>query len=149
MNRTLVTLMISAIAGMVLTSCRERTDDNLNREILLETVWKGEQFHSATLANVSPLPSDAGEDAEFFYIFRGDGIMNVFAGDEDSGTAHFAEMQPLTSLRYIYTPQNGEIVIEEYGLLLVKEITVERLRLEGIAGSLDLRFHSDINTSLN
>ena len=133
----------------MMTSCRERCDDNLNREILLETVWKGEQFHSATLTSISLLPSAYDDGTEYLYIFGVDGIMNVFAVDEYSGSAaHYTELQPIRSLRYIYTPQNGEIVIEEYGLLLVKEISVEHLLLEGITGSLDLYFHSDINTAV-
>ena len=35
------------------------------------------------------------------------------------------------------------MVIDPYGTFTVREISVERLWLEGVTGSLDLRFHAD------
>ena len=137
MNRTVLSIIIVAIAGVLLTSCRERNDDGLNREILIETVWEGENFHSAT--SVNHLLSD-DDSTEFFYIFGKNGIMDIYPNSDTPNGG-----MPLASLRYIYTPQDNEIVIESFGLLLVKEISVDRLLLEGISGSLDLHFHSDIN----
>lgn len=51
--------------------------------------------------------------------------------------------EPVEQLRYIYTPKAAEMVIDSYGTFTVREISVERLWLEGVTGSLDLRFHAD------
>lgn len=131
---------------MLFCSCKQRNDEGLNREILIATVWEGEQFRSATPVELFTV-DDA--DAEFFYIFGKNGIMNVYPKSETVTSFDDCDSQPVASLRYIYTPKDNEIVIEGYGLLLVKEISVDRLLLEGISGSLDLHFHSDINAVMS
>ena len=143
MKRIVLTIIMAAVAGVLLSSCKERSDDGLNREILIATVWEGEQFQSAT--SVEPF-SYGDLDSEFFYIFGKNGILDVYPKSETIDSFESFDGQSIASLRYIYTPKDGEIVIEGYGLLLVKEISVDRLLLEGISGTLDLRFHSDINS---
>lgn len=122
-------LMAMALVSLVTLSCTNNSDDNVNREILWSTVWKGQCFQPF---------SQQGQDEECLYIFGGNGIMRVYSVDNGI-PGHSKE-----DLRYIYTPQAAEIVIESYGLFSVKEITVDRLLLEGSRGTLDLRFYGDI-----
>lgn len=126
------TLITAALVSLAAVSCMERGDDKINREILLATVWEGECFQPAIVQQ------EGDPEMECLYVFEGDGILNVYL--QSTGVTG----RPLQNLRYIYTPQAAEMVIEEYGLFTVKEISVDRLLLEGAAGKLDLHFYGDI-----
>ena len=93
-------------------------------EILLSTEWCGERFTPDIQQNT--VPERDAEYALFLYIFGEDGILSVFAA-EGEGTAS----EPVEQLRYIYTPKAAEMVIDSYGTFTVREISVERLWLEG------------------
>lgn len=121
---------------MMAAGCTSRDDGRVNMEILLSTVWCGERFTPDIQQNT--VPERDAESVLFLYIFGEDGILSVFAA-EGEGTAS----EPVEQLRYIYTPKAAEMVIDSYGTFTVREISVERLWLEGVTGSLDLRFHAD------
>lgn len=125
-----------AAVCMMAAGCTSKDDGRVNMEILLSTVWCGERFTPDIQQNT--VPERDAESALFLYIFGEDGILSVFAA-EGEGTAS----EPVEQLRYIYTPKAAEMVIDSYGTFTVREISVERLWLEGVTGSLDLRFHAD------
>lgn len=118
----------AALVSILTLSCTEKSDDKVNREILWSTVWRGERFQPS---------AGQEEEADRLYVFGADGMVKIYP--ESEGVAG----EPVLSLRYIYTSQAAEMVIEDYGLFSVKEITVDRLLLEGSPGTLDLRFYSD------
>jgi hypothetical protein len=115
--------------------CAPSDSERVNREILLSTVWCGQQFVPRTQG---PLPEEATERR--LYIFGENGILSVLAEEAGPGS------EAVEELRYIYTPQAAEMVIDTYGSFVVREISVERLWLEGIYGTLDLHFYADTET---
>lgn len=119
-------LIIAATLSLAAVCCTEKDDDRVNREILVSTVWLGERFGESSV--------EAEEGAMYLYVFGSDGIMSLFP--ESAGTEGVAAEE----LRYIYTPSADEMVIERYGNFAVREISVDRLCLEGSSGVLDLVF---------
>lgn len=127
---------ITAAATCILAvGCTDSNDDRVNREILLSTVWYGERFLPETEPDAVP-DEETGPD-ECLFVFGEDGILSVFGLPEGTGS------EPLDELRYIYTAGSGEMVIDSYGVFTVREISVERLLMEGVSGTLDLRFYAD------
>lgn len=125
-----IKIAIIAAASLLTISCVEGNDEKINREILWSTVWEGERFQAAS-------QHEDGTAEKCLYVFAEDGILGVYP--TDSGI----DVEPLHSMRYIYTPRSAEMVIESYGLFAIKEISVDRLLLEGAPGKLDLRFYGD------
>lgn len=123
--------IILAVVCLLVTGCSLVSDDRVNREILVSTVWYGERFvHS------NPLPQGGVEDGIMLYVFGGDGILSIYP--EVSGTGG----EPSERHRYIYTPSMDEMVIEDYGMFSVSVIDVDRILLEGSSGTIDLYFYA-------
>lgn len=123
--------IILAVACLLATGCSLVSDDRVNREILVSTVWHGERFVSS-----NPLPQGGVEDEAMLYVFGSNGVLSIYP--EISGTGG----EPLENHRYIYTPSMGEMVIEDYGVFSVSVIDVDRILLEGSSGTLDLYFYA-------
>lgn len=123
--------IILAVMCLLATGCSLMSDDRVNREILLSTVWRGERF-----VPKEPLPQDYMADESMLYVFGSNGILYIYP--EISGT----DGEPSESHRYIYTPSMDEMVIEDYGMFSVSIIDVDRMLLEGSSGTIDLYFYA-------
>ena len=123
--------IILAVVCLLATGCSLVSDDRVNREILVSTVWYGERFVSS-----NPLPQGGVEDEAMLYVFGSNGVLSIYP--EISGTGG----EPLENHRYIYTPSMGEMVIEDYGVFSVSVMDVDRILKEESSGTLNLYFYA-------
>ncbi len=123
-----------AVACLMMAGCVARDMYTVNKEILVSTVWCGDRFVPAGAA----VPADEWRGSRFLYVFGTNGVLSVYP--ESSGIAEGGDA--VAMLRYIYTPEDDRLVIDSYGVFTVKELSVDRLRLEGDSGVLDLSFYA-------
>lgn len=112
------------------------TDENeLNREILVSTVWRSNSFpvDESRILNLSV--DTETKNTDLLYVFDENGSMSVYPVADEV-------CEPIEKLRYIYSPQRAEMVIEKYGVFKVSHIEVESIVLEGTRGRIDLYFYA-------
>lgn len=132
MFRTLK-IMAVALVGLMMAGCTASDMYRVNQEILVSTVWVGDRF----VPNGMPAESTADR---YLYVFGTNGVLSVYP--ESSGVA---DGDGTEMLHYIYTPEEDKIVIDTYGVFTVRVLNVDRLRLEGATGVLDLSFYAGID----
>lgn len=133
MFRTLK-MMVVALVGLMMTGCMASDIYRVNQEILVSTVWVGERFVP------SGLPAAESAADRYLYVFGSNGVLSVYPESSDMADGDGTEM-----LHYIYTPEEDKLVIDTYGVFTVRELTVDRLRLEGATGVLDLSFYAGLD----
>ena len=94
--------------------------------LLLSTVWCGEQFTPDIQQN-TVRERDVNPPCSSIYSEK-------TASCRSSPQREVDRLEPVEQLRYIYTPQSREMVIDSYGTFTVREISVERAA-EGVTGS--------------
>lgn len=131
--------MTVAAVCMAAAGCA-KIEETVNREILLSTVWRGEMFVPAG----SFLSSWEQEECkgDYLYTFDVDGMLRVVSADPT--------VEKIATLKYIYTPSEQRLVIEDWGVFGIEEINVDRLRLKNSANmTLRLVYHDSREVDIN
>lgn len=131
--------MTAAAICMAAAGCA-KMEETVNREILLSTVWRGEMFVPAG----SFISSSEQEEykGDYLYTFDVDGVLRVVSADP--------AVEKNATLKYIYTPSEQRLVIEDWGVFGIEEINVDRLRLKYSANmTLQLVYHDSREVDLN
>lgn len=118
--------IITALLCISITSCAT-AEDELNREILVSTVWRSNSFpvYGSLILDL-PVDEEA-ENPDFLYVFDENGNMSIYPMVNEV-------CEPIAKLRYIYSPQRAEMVIEKYGVFTVSYIEVDSMVLEDSGG---------------
>ena len=125
--------------SLVLACCTASDIYQVNREILVSTVWCGERFVPAGTDVEVGAPS-----GRYLYVFGMNGVLSLYPEESGLPTGEDAEMH-----HYIYTPESRQLVIGSYGVFTVGELTVDRLRLAGSKGVIDLAFYAGIDPAVS